>query len=125
MHRERVPTLLDGFVLPEVNVATGDMGATVICGDKPHELLNGNTTKYDFHSGYCSHNISDAIEIQLGRPYHICSMRLLLWDGDDRVYRFYIETSLDRKNWKMAVDKRSEDSRSWQKLQFELRLCLY
>lgn len=124
-HVEHVPKLLDGFVVPPLNVATPDMGAVVLTGCKPLELLNGNTKIFCGETGYSFHYKGGAIEIQLGQPYHIRSMRLLLWDRDDRKYRFYIETSLDRKIWKMAVDKRSEDSRSWQSLQFEVRLCVY
>lgn len=125
LHTEHVPTLLDGFVIPPTNVATVDMGAVVVAGLNPFELLNGNIETYDGNNGYSSNNIGESIDIQLGQPYHIRSIRLLLWDLDDRKYRFYIETSLDRKNWQMAVDKRSEDSSSWQTLQFELRLCVY
>lgn len=45
-------------------------------------------------------------------------MRLLLWDCDDRYYSFYIETSVNQKDWVMVVDKRNEQARSWQNFSF-------
>lgn len=45
-------------------------------------------------------------------------MRLLLWDCDDRNYSFYIETSVNQKDWVMVVDKRNEKARSWQNFSF-------
>lgn len=45
-------------------------------------------------------------------------MRLLLWDCDDRTYSFYIETSINQKDWVMVVDKRNEQTRSWQNFAF-------
>lgn len=54
----------------------------------------------------------------VGQPYILGSMRLLLWDCDDRTYSFYIETSVNQKDWVMVVDKRNEQARSWQNFAF-------
>lgn len=49
-------------------------------------------------------------------------MRFLLWNlVVDRTYSFYIETSIDNKNWDLAVDKRNEPLQSWQEFTFECR----
>lgn len=117
--------LLNGFVVPSANVATAEMGATVLTGDYPLEMLNGNTKTYGRGKGYTCHGFGEEILIKLGQPYRIQTMRLLLWDLDDQAYRFYIETSLDKENWQIAIDRRTEDSRSWQTLTFEQRLCVY
>ena len=34
---------------------------------------------------------SGAIVVQLGQPYALESLRMLLWDCDDRSYSYYIE----------------------------------
>lgn len=68
---------------------------------------------------------SGVIVIQLGQPYYIGSMRLLLWDCDSRTYSFYIETSLNQKDWEMAVDKREDQHRSWQQFTFEPRPVVF
>ncbi len=72
-------------------------------------LINGDYKNYDWDSGYTCHQLgSGSISIQLAQPYIIGSMRLLLWDCDNRWYSFYIETSVDSKNWTVVVDKRNE-----------------
>lgn len=65
------------------------------------------------------------IVVQLGQPYFIGSMRLLLWDCDSRTYSFYIETSINQKDWEMAVDKRDEQLRSWQQFTFDPRPVVF
>jgi hypothetical protein len=55
----------------------------------------------------------------------LSSMKLLLWDRDGRSYRYFIETSVDKSNWKIAADRRNEDCKSWQTLQFDLRPVVY
>lgn len=63
--------------------------------------------------------------IQLGQPYCIDSLRLLLWDCDMRTYSFYIETSINQKDWEMAVDKQEEQLRSWQSFTFTPRPVVF
>jgi len=48
----------------------------------------------------------------------ISSMRLLLWDCDDRYYSFYIEVSGNQRNWEMVANKSRERCQSWQLLRF-------
>lgn len=63
--------------------------------------------------------------LYIGQPYIIGSMRLLLWDCDDRTYSFYIETSVNQKDWHMIVDKRNEQVRSWQNFSFTPRPIVF
>lgn len=104
--------------MPKDNVATYSKGATVITGENGKELLfDSNTmlpaTESD-RSEDTSHTIgeNEKILIQLGQPYYIESVRLILCDKDNRTYRFYIETSVDAKHWEMAVDMRNTDVNS-------------
>lgn len=63
-----------------------------------------------------------AIIVQLGQPHIIGSLRLLLWDRDDRTYSFYVETSLNQSDGGGgAVDKRNQRLQSWQTLTFSPR----
>ncbi len=43
---------------------------------------------------------SGAIVVQLGQPYALDSMRLLLWDCDDRSYSYYIEVNWEIKYYR-------------------------
>ncbi|XP_034107142.1 BTB/POZ domain-containing protein 9 [Drosophila albomicans] len=127
-HTANVPKLVDGFVAPDVNVATVEMSAIVTDGvsHTRNGLINGDYTGYDWDSGYTCHQLgSGEIVVRLGQPYYVGSMRLLLWDCDDRTYSYYIETSTNRKNWQTVVDKRTEKARSWQNLHFAPRPIVF
>jgi BTB/POZ domain-containing protein 9 len=92
----------------------------------PNVLINDNFRKFDKKTGYYSHTIGkDKIIFQLTQPYMISSMKLRLWDGDGRSYRYFIETSVDKSNWKIVADRRNEDCKSCQTLQFNQRPVVY
>ncbi|XP_043256322.1 BTB/POZ domain-containing protein 9 [Colletes gigas] len=118
-HNEK---LCNGFVVPTRNVATTDHSATLtegVCRSR-NTLLNGDTSNYTWDSGYTCHQLgSGSISIQLGQPYIIDSMRLLLWDCDNRTYSYYIEVSDNSLNWVQVADKTREACRSWQTIYFE------
>ncbi|XP_078256113.1 BTB/POZ domain-containing protein 9 isoform X2 [Rhinoraja longicauda] len=112
------PFSLDaGLLVPTENVATVSASATVIEGvsRSRNALLNGDTKNYDWDSGYTCHQLgSGAIVIQLAQPFVIGSMRLLLWDCDDRSYSFYIEVSNNQQQWAMVADHTKVTCKSWQ-----------
>lgn len=128
MYTANMPKLVNGLVAPTHNVATVEKSAIVVEGVSRtrNALLNGETRNYDWDSGYTCHQLgSGVIIVQLGQPYFIGSLRLLLWDCDERTYCFYIETSTNLKNWEMVVDKRNEQTRSWQNFTFNPRPVVY
>lgn len=74
-----------------------------------NSLLDGNIENYDWEFGYTCHQLSSgAIVVQLAQPYVISSMRMLLWDCDERSYSYYIETSVNDCRWDLAVDRTRE-----------------
>lgn len=116
--------LEQGLVVPTENVATINASACVIEGvsRSRNALINGDIRHYDWDSGYTCHQLgSGAVIVQLAQPYVVESMRLLLWDCDDRSYSYYIEVSTDQKTWHTVADKRNEPCKSWQHLTFEKR----
>ncbi|XP_077494297.1 BTB/POZ domain-containing protein 9-like [Amblyomma americanum] len=118
---EPFPELEEGLVVPRENVATVAQSAYVVEGvsRSRNALINGDTAKYDWDSGYTCHQLGNgAIVVQLAQPYRVDSMRLLLWDCDSRQYSYYVEVSVDQQNWNMVADKRNELCRSWQLLRF-------
>lgn len=128
MFTAQVPKLKDDVIYPTHNVATVDMSANVLDGVSRtrNALINGDFSNYDWDSGYTCHQLhSGVILLRLGQPYIIGSMRLLLWDCDDRNYGYYIETSLDQRSWDLVVDRRREPSRSWQNLSFQPRPMIF
>ncbi|WAR18984.1 BTBD9-like protein [Mya arenaria] len=96
-----------GFKLPEENVATTRHGAQVIRGEMKAALLDGDTINYDLDRGFTRHLIDDnngqGIVIKLSQPYIINTIKLLLWDRDQRSYSYYIEVSMDDKDYERGT----------------------
>uniref|UniRef100_A0A0K0EQX4 BTB domain-containing protein n=1 Tax=Strongyloides stercoralis TaxID=6248 RepID=A0A0K0EQX4_STRER len=119
---------ITNIVIPKKSIATTKENALVLEGVSRTRdaLLNGNYDDYDWDNGYTCHQLgSGSITIAFPQPYLVSTMRLLLWDRDDRYYSYYIESSINGKVWKRIVDKTTEECRSWQNLQFEPEIVSY
>ncbi|EPY89513.1 hypothetical protein CB1_000100001 [Camelus ferus] len=122
MFTNKTFTLEKGLIVPMENVATIADCASVIEGvsQSRNALLNGDTKNYDWDSGYTCHQLgSGAIVVQLAQPYMIGSIRLLLWDCDDRSYSYYVEVSTNQQQWTMVADRTKVSCKSWQSVTFE------
>ncbi|XP_064623500.1 BTB/POZ domain-containing protein 9-like [Lineus longissimus] len=124
MYSNKVVKMENGLIVPTDNVATIEASANVIEGvsRSRNALINKDTKNYDWDSGYTCHQLgSGAIVVQLAQPFIIGSMRLLLWDCDDRSYSFTVEVSTDQQNWYMVADKSRDACKSWQTIVFKKR----
>ncbi|XP_062323436.1 BTB/POZ domain-containing protein 9-like isoform X2 [Osmerus eperlanus] len=122
MFTNRPFTLEKGLLVPSENVATIAACSSVVEGvsRSRNALLNGDTRNYDWDSGYTCHQLgSGAVVIQLAQPYTVGSLRLLLWDCDERSYSYYIEVSTNQQQWTKVVDRTKVACRSWQTLKFD------
>ena len=114
---------------PEENVALTTCGAQVICGELRSALVDGDSKSYDLDRGFSRHPIdgseaqTQGIVVCLRHPHLINAMRLLLWDRDQRSYSFYIEVSMNDKDYVTVVDHRQFLCRSWQHLRFPLTVA--
>lgn len=128
MYTNRPFRLEKDLLYPVHNVATVPASAWVIEGvsRSRNALINGDTENYDWDSGYTCHQLgSGAIVVQLAQPFILDSMRMLLWDCDDRSYSYYIEVSTDQQHWHMVADKRKEACRAWQTITFPARPVVF
>uniref|UniRef100_A0A8R1DK59 BTB domain-containing protein n=1 Tax=Caenorhabditis japonica TaxID=281687 RepID=A0A8R1DK59_CAEJA len=110
------------IIIPQQNIATVQCDARVVEGVSRcrNALINGDITSYDWDSGYTCHQIgSGLIMIQLAQPFIISSMRILLWNCDDRFYSYYVAVSTNQTDWMTVVDKTNEECRGWQELLFD------
>ncbi|XP_022902316.1 BTB/POZ domain-containing protein 9 [Onthophagus taurus] len=128
MYKLKIPKMQKDIIIPTYNIATVQKGAVVIEGvsRSRHTLLDGDTKHYDWDRGYTCHQLgSGAILIQLAQPYILSSLRLLLWDLDDRSYSYYIESSVNIWDWEVMIDKTRENCQSWQVVKFPPRPVVY
>ena len=69
-------------------MATPQRDACTVEGQVKEALLNGDTENYNGENGYTTHTItrdrSKSIVVQLGRPYIVNCITMLLWDKDNR-----------------------------------------
>ncbi|CAI2353213.1 unnamed protein product [Caenorhabditis sp. 36 PRJEB53466] len=100
------------IMVPDRNIATVLRHARVLEGVSRcrNALINGDITTYDWDSGYTCHQIgSGHIMVQLAQPYIISSMRILLWNCDDRFYSYYVTVSTNQQaedNFQRATKRR-------------------
>lgn len=110
------------IIVPNRNIATIENHARVVEGVSRcrNALINGDMTSYDWDTGYTCHQIgSGLIMVQLAQPYIISSMRILLWNCDDRFYSYYVAVSTNQDDWITIVDRTNEECRGWQELLFD------
>ena len=101
------------------NVAAAKNGGKVIiCEANGHQIIDGNSTKYDkgFGFGY-SHEPYNFV-LEFAEVYLISYIQMLLWDGDDRFYRYTIDISSDGKKWEQLIDRSKGKWHSWQHIEF-------
>lgn len=75
--------------VPDENVGTVKYKAKVMKGEMRTALLDGDSVNYDLDRGFTRHSIEDDTEpegivIELGKPSILNTIRLLLWDRDNR-----------------------------------------
>jgi len=64
--------------------------------------------------------------IRLTQPYYIGSMRFYIDGGNSkRKYKFFIETSLNQRDWDEVAYKRDEFVSGWQTFRFTLKPILH
>ncbi|CAO4380288.1 unnamed protein product [Caenorhabditis nigoni] len=110
------------IIAPNSNITTIENHARVVEGVSRcrNALINGDITSYDWDSGYTCHQIgSGVIMVQLAQPYIISSMRILLWNCDDRFYSYYVAVSTNQDSWVTIIDRTNEECRGWQELLFD------
>lgn len=83
--------------VPDENIATPHRDAGTIEGQGGDVLLNGDTENYTGENGYTTHSItrdqSKGITVQLGQPYIVNCIRMLLWDKDNRLVSILTKSS--------------------------------
>ncbi|MGF1627079.1 MAG: discoidin domain-containing protein [Alphaproteobacteria bacterium] len=99
-----------------VNVAAAPHGARVVGADRAGLMNDGESTVYDGAEGFAYVWLGTPIIVDLGRPYAVEQLRFLLWDRDDRFYRYRIDGSADGTGWTVLADRTDGEHRGWQEI---------
>ena len=103
------------------NVALASAGAQAKASGSAAMLIDGNSTEYTPNLGFARGYCPCTFEVTLKDIYELNHIRILLWDGDNRSYRYAVETSIDGKTYHPLVDYSNENRQSWQELRFKPR----
>jgi len=85
---------------------------------RPEEVTNGNIINYDSDNGFSDCSFPATLTIDLEASYNLHTVRMFLWDLDDRRYKYRFLTSIDRKNWSVHYDTQQEGFNGWQCFEF-------
>lgn len=103
-----------GGAVKRGDLALSERGATV-AGTTP-VMIDGITTGHTGSTGFSADNWPCAFTVDLQQAWSLRQIRLLLWDGDQRFYRYSVEVSPDGETWAMLADRSQGEWRSWQTL---------
>jgi hypothetical protein len=111
---------LGGLVVPG-NVALAANGGTAEGTSSASALIDGVIAGYTGSTGFATLSWPGEWVVTLQKAYVLRQIRFLLWDSDDRHYKYIVETSPDGKTWVPLVDRSKGKWKSWQTLDFAPR----
>ncbi len=106
---------------PPGNVALARLRAKVAGATRGEDLLDGMTEGYTGTTGHALSRLPSEWVVTLPRAYPLRQVRLLLWENDDRFYRYTLEASSDGRAFDLLVDRSRGQSRGWQVHTFPAR----
>ena len=114
----------------EFNHALQSRGTTATGGSRPELLIDGNATVYDGANGYAHTNWPtkppQSFVITFKQGVRLNAVRFLLWDKDNRFFRYKLEASpaMARDEWVLVADRTGEtnECRGWQVVTFKTQL---
>jgi len=110
-----------------VNYALSAHGATASGGERADVLIDGNHMQYDGASGFAHTEWNAAppqgMVVNFREEVPLNAIRFLLWDQDNRFYRYKLEVcpDLNEARWKTVADRSKDglECRGWQVLLFQ------
>jgi hypothetical protein len=84
----------------------------------PEALTDGNTTQYSGTAGFSSTAYPAYCTLDLQSIYALKLIRFLLYDKDNRYYKFRLLTSTDGNSWQVHYDTAASGTKGWQNFEF-------
>jgi hypothetical protein len=110
-----------GGLVVQGNVALAANGGTAEGSGSASHLIDGVIAGYTGSTGFAALTWPGEWIVTLQKAYVLRQIRFLLWDSDDRYYKYVVETSPDGKAWVPLVDRSKGKWKSWQTLDFAPR----
>lgn len=117
-----------GCVVLDRNVATAELGATIVEGENRDTLLKAaQGNRENRNTSLTRHKIgeTEGIIVQLGRPYTINCVKLEIGDYAGATYWYKIEVSMDRRDWERVWYSSACQCFPIEKATFSTRLVRY
>ena len=89
---------------------------------RPEELTNDNFRKYDGKKGYSYAQWPCNLTLDLGKVEDIETIRFLLYDEDDRSYKYRLLTSRNLNEWSVHYDSAEYNCKGWQEFNFQEKI---
>jgi len=86
---------------------------------RPEELTNGNSTNYTHRTGYGFTQYPGSLTFDLHKQIDIGVIRFLLFDLDERFYKYKLATSLDGTNYFDIYTSPDTGTKGWQIFNFD------
>ena len=107
-----------------VNLALASRGSTITGnnGGSWSLAIDGDATNYTTTSGFAytywrkAANSPGSMVLDLQQVCTVYNIKILLWDKDNRYYRYKVEGSEDGVTWTMLADRTSGRWKSWQEI---------
>ncbi len=118
-------------ITPEdgVNIALKDLGAYVEGARDDigniSSMLDGQSTSYSSYYGFTYALLNEPMTVVLDKCYLINKIDILFWDLSSSYYQFKIETSVNKKDWELLLDRSYGQWYSWQYINFPARPVKY
>ncbi len=94
-------------------------------GITPEKMIDGDIFDYGGMYGFTAFYIPGSVTVELPEVATISRINLMLFDLDNRFFRYRLDTSVDRATWTEAVDCSEGEWRGWQTHSFEPREAKY
>jgi hypothetical protein len=81
-------------------------------------ITDGKRTGYSGKQGFCHFYWPGRITVDLRATFSVKCIRVLLWDGDSRLYKYRLLISTDHRAWQVVHEAETTGSNGWQVFRF-------
>jgi hypothetical protein len=100
------------------DLALSSEGAKVRGAEEGQYLIDGKVTDYR-EGNFAWGRLPSEFIVELKKVYTVDRVRMLLWDDEERQYKYILSVSKDGSSWNIIRDATKEGGSGWQEITFE------